>query len=280
MLSFPATFLVCSYMMTSHATFISGLVIKPFELKKTCIERSLPHLKKLLLGKVVSVLRVISVKSWSQWSFKDSFCCHALLMTSPFSTYFFTFFSSYEVIHQNLHPSAPAPAPSVKYPLSTHLWPSSQTVWTPRLWTNLWIVPLNISTISFVCLFCLFWSVLQTWTFYPSCYKGAHCEPFVSSELYLHIRSVMKLLDQVQGVAKVDADGVNGIFLCQSHRHQVRTQRLMFALDSAELLQNSCKTFLKMQPHIQLFISRWRCIMWNKARICHYNTSPFFKMVK
>lgn len=94
--------------------------------------------------------------------------------------------------------------------------------------------------------------------------------PLTSTELYLHFCRVMKLLDQVHGVAKVGADGVNGVFLSQSHRHQVTTQRLMFALDSAELLQNSCKAFLKMQPvkpHVQRLVQRH--FMWNKERLCH-----------
>lgn len=65
-----------------------------------------------------------------------------------------------------------------------------------------------------------------------------------STKLYLHISGVMELLDQVPGVAEVDADGVDGFFLCQSHRHQVGTQSLMFALDGTELHQDPCKTLL------------------------------------
>lgn len=68
--------------------------------------------------------------------------------------------------------------------------------------------------------------------------------------LYLHISGVLELLNELHGVGKVDADGVNGIFLCQSHRHQVRTQHLMFALDRAELLQNSCQIFLKINNRL------------------------------
>lgn len=58
----------------------------------------------------------------------------------------------------------------------------------------------------------------------------------------------MKLLDQIHGVGEVDIDGINGVFLCRSHCQQLRTQQLVFALDSAELLQNSSEAFLKMQP--------------------------------